>query len=107
VPIPSHQQWMADTGLGIMKPRSQALKDVDSAIEASGRLRTQASLFKIRTAFEAWKRYNGVAWATSERNTRQALTTLERELATAGADLRSYQLSGNRDTGSNLHDIFS
>ena len=54
--IPTHQQWMNDTGLGIMKPRSTPLKDLDAAIELYGRVKTQDSLFKIRNCFEAWKR---------------------------------------------------
>ena len=89
---------MADTGLGITKPRSTALKELDAAIEQYGRARTQDNLFKIRNAFEAWKRYKGATWQASERNKRQALTALERELMAAGADLRTYQLTGNRFT---------
>jgi hypothetical protein len=89
---------LADTGLGITKPRSQALKELDRAIELYGRIRTQENLFKIRNAFEAWKRSKGGNWQTSERNKKQALTTLERELTTAGADLRNYQLTGGRFT---------
>jgi hypothetical protein len=89
---------MTETGLGIMKPRSQALKELDAAIEQYGRARTQPNLFKIRSAFEAWKRFKGANWQGSERNSRQALTTLERELTAAGADMRTYQLTGNRFT---------
>jgi hypothetical protein len=89
---------MTDTGLGITKPRSQALKDIDAAIELYGRIKTQQNLFKIRSAFEAWKRYKGPTWQASERNRKQALITLERELTAAGADLRTYQLTGNRFT---------
>jgi hypothetical protein len=98
VAIPSHQQWMIETGLGILKPRSQALKELDSAIEQYGRVRTQDNLFKIRNTFEAWKRSKGPTWQTSERNKNKALNTLERELMAAGADLRTYQLTGNRFT---------
>ena len=67
--------------------------------ELYSRVKTQQNLFKIRSAFEAWKRYKGPAGQQpSERNRKQALTTLERELTAAGADLRTYQLTGNRFT---------
>ena len=98
--IPTHQQWMNDTGLGIMKPRSTPLKDLDAAIELYGRVRTQDSLFKIRNCLEAWKRFKGPGWMTSERNQRQAITNLERELTLAGA--AQFQFGGNRFTPQEL-----
>ena len=100
MPIPTHQQWMTDTGLGIVKPRSSALKDVDAAIEIYGRIKTQDNLFKIRNSFETWKRFKGPAWQTSERNQRQALTNLERELTMSGAG--PFQFGGGKFTPQEL-----
>src|SRR5947207_9339524 len=91
---------MAETALGIAKPRSSPLKELDAAIESYGRIKTQDNLFKIRNCFEAWKRYKGPGWRTSERNQRQALTNLERELTMAGA--APFQLGGNRFTPQEL-----
>jgi hypothetical protein len=91
---------MTDTSLGIVKPRSAPLKDVDAAIELYGRFKTHDNLFKIRHSFEAWKRFKGSAWQTSERNRRQALTNLERELTMAGAG--PLQFGGGRFTPQEL-----
>jgi hypothetical protein len=91
---------MAETALGLVKPRSSPLKELDAAIESYGRSKTQDNLFKIRNCFEAWKRYKGPGWQTSERNKRQALTSLERELTMAGAG--PFQLGGNRFTPKEL-----
>ena len=51
-------------------------------------MKTQPNLFGIRNAFEAWKRFKGPMWQTSERNRNGAVTRLEQDLTAAGADLR-------------------
>jgi hypothetical protein len=100
VPIPTLQHWMAETSLGIAKPRSSPLKELDAAIESYGRIKTPENLFKIRNCFEAWKRYKGANWQISERNRGQALTNLERELTIAGA--AANQFGGSRFTPAEL-----
>ena len=79
MPIPSHQQWMNDTKLGITKPRSSQLQAVDEAIRQYERSKSQENLWKIRNAFDDWKRAKG-NWEASDRNEGRAMTRLDREL---------------------------
>jgi hypothetical protein len=92
MPIPSLQQWLNDTRLGVTRPRSAQLKAVDDAIAQYERARTQDNLFKIKHAFEDWKRYKGPAWKASDRNKAGAITRLDAELSRL-ADYRTYQIT--------------
>jgi hypothetical protein len=95
--IPTLQTWLAETKLGTLKPRSSQLKAVDDAIQQYERQRNDTNLFKIKNAFEDWKRSKGVSWKTSDRNRGGAITRLEQELAKV-ADYRTHQLTGGRFT---------
>lgn len=92
MPIPTFAQWMKDTSLNILKPRSSQLKAVDEAIRRYEGTRSEKDLWGIKNAFEDWKRYKGPAWERSERNTRRALTLLNLELQKV-ADARTYQIT--------------
>lgn len=96
MPIPSYQNWLAETQLGVMKPRSAQLKAVDDAIQQYERTRNDNALFRVKNAFEDWKRFKGAGWKNSERNKGGAITRLDQELAKV--DYRTYQLTGNRFT---------
>ena len=82
VNIPKHQQWLTDTSLGVLRPRSGPLKAVDDAIREYERAATQPNLFKVKNAFEDWKRSKGPNWRISDRNRAPAfaITRLEDEL---------------------------
>lgn len=92
MPIPSHQQWMTDTRLGVLRPRSSQLAAVDNAIAQYERARTQDNLFKIKHALEDWKRFKGAGWKASDRNKGGAITRLDTELARV-ADYRTHQIT--------------
>lgn len=97
MPIPSLQNWLTETKLGAMKPRSPQLKAVDDALQQYERARNENNLFKIKNAFEDWKRSKGPNWKTSERNRGGAVTRLDQELSKV-ADYRTHQLTGGRFT---------
>ena len=78
-----------------MRPRSSQLKAVDDAIQQYERVKNDNTLFRIKNAFEDWKRSKGAAWKSSDRNKGGAITRLDQELAKV-ADYRTYQLTGNR-----------
>jgi hypothetical protein len=94
MPIPSFQTWTAETKLGVARPRSAQLKELDAAIQQYERVKNDANLFRIKNAFEDWKRSKGLGWKTSDRNKGGAITRLDQELAKV--DYRTYQLTGNR-----------
>jgi hypothetical protein len=90
--IPSYRQWLQDTGLNILSPRSQKLKAVDEALQQYERTRNERDLWRIKNALEDWKRYKGMAWDKSERNRNGAITKLNAELNKV-ADYRTYQVT--------------
>src|SRR5262245_17155004 len=96
MPIPSFQTWITETKLGVMRPRSSQLKEVDDAIQLYERAKNEANLFRIKNAFEDWKRSKGPAGKASDRNKGGAITRLDQELGKV--DYRTYQLTGNRFT---------
>lgn len=96
MPIPSFQTWMTETKLGVTRPRSSQLKEIDDAIQLYERTKNDANLFRIKNAYEDWKRSKGPAWKASDRNKGGAITRLDQELAKV--DYRTYQLTGNRFT---------
>jgi hypothetical protein len=83
--------------MGVMKTRSPQLKAVDDALQQYERGRNDNNLFKIKNAFEDWKRSKGAGWKSSERNRGGAITRLDQELAKV-ADYRTHQLTGGRFT---------
>src|SRR5690348_12015555 len=95
MPIPSSQQWINDTKLGITKPRSTQLQALDAAIVQYERSRSPENLWKVRNTFEDWKRAKGTAWKSNERNRGGAMTRLDQELSRM-ADARMFQLTNNR-----------
>jgi hypothetical protein len=90
--IPTYTQWLQDTSLNVLKPRSSQLKAVDEAIQEYEKARNEKNLWRIKNAFEDWKRYKGMTWERSERNTRRAITVLNFELQKV-ADSRTYQIT--------------
>ena len=94
VNIPKHQQWLTDTSLGVLRPRSGPLKAVDDAIREYERAATQPNLFKVKNAFEDWKRFKGPHWRNSDRNRAPAfaITRLEDQLKLV-ADAGLYRLT--------------
>src|SRR4026208_1337737 len=96
MPIPSFQTWLTETKLGVMRPPSSQLKEIDDAIQLYERAKNDANLFRIKNAFEDWKRSKGPAWKASDRNKGGAITRLDLELAKT--DYRTYKLTGNRFT---------
>lgn len=88
----TYEQWLRDTELNVFKPRSSPLKAVDDAIRQYQQSRSEADLWRIRNAFEDWKRSEGRGWEASGRNRKLAITRLDRELA-KGADARIYQIT--------------
>lgn len=90
--IPSYQQWMQDTGANILSPRSSKLKAVDAAIQQFGTTKNEKDLWRIKNAFEDWKRYKGTGWDKSLRNRNGAITKLNAELDRV-ADYRTYQIT--------------
>ncbi|HTS26858.1 MAG TPA: hypothetical protein VMH81_13360 [Bryobacteraceae bacterium] len=90
--IPNYKQWIQDTELNAFHPRNAALKTLDESIRQYERSRSGRDLWRIRNAFEDWKRGEGPLWQQSPRNRKQAMTLLERELAGA-ADARTWQIS--------------
>jgi hypothetical protein len=80
MPIPTSQQWLSDTSMGVFRPRSAQLKAIDEAIKRYEQARTTENLQKIKNALEDWKRSKGPIWMTSERNRSGAVTRLDQEL---------------------------
>lgn len=97
MPIPSLQTWLTETKLGVLKPRSSQLKAVDDALQQYERARNENNLFKIKNAFEDWKRSKGPTWKTSDRNKGGAITRMDQELSKV-ADYRTHQLTGGKFT---------
>ena len=91
MPIPGYQQWMNDTALGMTKPRSTLLKALDAAIQQYDLQKNQQNLFKIKNAYEDWKRSKGGSGENSERNGKGAITRLEGALSSA--DYRTFQIT--------------
>jgi hypothetical protein len=89
--LPTYQQWMNDTALGITKPRSSNLKALDTAIQQYELQKTQENFFLVKNAFESWKRSKGGAWESSERNKRFAVSKLSDALDKAG--YRTFQIT--------------
>ena len=91
MPIPSYQQWMSETALALTKPRSSLLRALDGTIQQYEQKRTEQNLFRIRNAFEDWKRSKDTVWENSERNRKQAISRLSVALSTSG--YRTFQIT--------------
>jgi hypothetical protein len=84
---------MAETKLGVTKPRNTQLKAVDDALLEYGKARNEKNLWKLKNAFEDWKRQEGINWEKSERNRTRIITKLNQELSKAPLDYRTYQVT--------------
>lgn len=93
----TYEQWLQGTGLNVFKPRNSALKAVDQAILQYQQSRSENDLWRVRNVFEDWKRSEGPMWRSSERNRKQAITLLDRDLFKL-TDARTYQLTHMRIT---------
>jgi hypothetical protein len=89
--IPTLKQWQQDTEVAL-RPRSATLKAVDAAIAQYERSKNEKDLWRIRNTFEDWKRSEGSRWQLSDRNRKQALTQMDRELSKV-TDARTYQIT--------------
>ena len=89
--IPTLKQWQLDTEVAL-KPRGPALKAVDAAIGQYERSKDEKDLWRIRNTFEDWKRSEGPRWQLCDRNRKQAITRIDRELAKV-TDARTYQIT--------------
>jgi len=67
--IPSYDEWMKGTALGLTKPRSDRLKKIDTALKDYTAAKSDPRLITLRKAFHDWAMWKGPSWATSERNT--------------------------------------
>jgi hypothetical protein len=90
--IPTYKEWMDGTTLGITKPRSAQLKALDQALLEYDKLKNDKTLWRLKNAFEDWKRYKGLPWEGSERNKTRIITNLNLELNTV-ADYRTFQIT--------------
>jgi hypothetical protein len=73
MPIPRYQDWMRSTALGLSKPRSLALRAVDSALQEYEKNERNPSarskkLSELRLALNEWVHEKGSGWRNSERN---------------------------------------
>lgn len=90
--IPGYAQWIKDTSANILTPRSSKLKAVDDAIQQYEKTKAEKDLWRVKNAFEDWKRDHGSNWETSVRNRTQAATKLNTALSKL-ADYRTYQIT--------------
>jgi len=77
----SYDQWMRGTKLGLSKPRSNKLKQVDLALEQYDLLRTKKQVSYLRTCFNTWKLSKGVEWEESKRNHKNMVTDMDKMLS--------------------------
>jgi hypothetical protein len=68
------------------------LKAVDDAIQQYEKNKSEKDLWRIKNAFEDWKREQGIGWESSVRNRARAVTNLNSALDKA-ADYRTYQIT--------------
>jgi hypothetical protein len=66
--VPGYTQWIKDTSANVLTPRSSKLKAVDEAIQQYEKTKTEKDLWRVKNAFEDWKRDHGSNWETSVRN---------------------------------------
>jgi hypothetical protein len=90
--IPGYAQWIKDTEANVFSPRSSRLKAVDEAIQQYEKTKNEKDLWRIKNAFEDWKRDQGAGWENSVRNRVKAVTKLNASLNTV-ADYRTYQIT--------------
>src|SRR5271167_1166235 len=90
--IPGYAQWIKDTSANVLTPRSSKLKAVDEAIQQYEKTKAEKDLWRVKNAFEDWKRDHGSNWETSVRNRTQAATKLNTALSKL-ADYRTYQIT--------------
>lgn len=73
--IPTYDEWMKTTKLGVMSPRSSEFEAIDRALRKFEADRNGPALQALHTAFNAWKRTKP-DWKSSERNKGQILERL-------------------------------
>ena len=78
--IPTYADWTSKTTLGVLKPRSQELKNVDVALRAFEQDRNGTALKALALAWNAWKRTKP-DWKASERNKGRILDQLNDAIA--------------------------
>lgn len=78
--IPTYAEWTSKTNLGMLKPRSQELKNVDVALRTFEQDRNGTALKALALAWNAWKRTKP-DWKASERNKGRILEQLNDAIA--------------------------
>ena len=73
--ILSYADWMKRTKRGLLTPRGDELKDVDSALKVYDKAKTVDNKKALREALDAWKATKGPgeAWKQSVRNTKDSV----------------------------------
>lgn len=66
--LPTYDEWMKTTKLGMMKPRSSRLGRIDKALKTTQSTPTVKNANELRAAITDWIRWKGDGWITSERN---------------------------------------
>lgn len=66
--LPTYEEWMAATKLGLLKPRSSRLERIDKALKAVQAAPSVKSANELRAAITDWIRWKGPNWKQSERN---------------------------------------
>lgn len=66
--LPSYDEWMKATKLGLMKPRSSRLTRIDKSLKAVESMPTVKNANELRSAITDWIRWKGEGWTKSERN---------------------------------------
>jgi hypothetical protein len=77
MPIPAYADWIKKTTLGITKPRSSALKLVDTTLKKYGDFKDVGSTVALDDAWRKWKQTKA-GWQNSERNVGGILVELDK-----------------------------
>jgi len=85
--VMSYKQWMKESKGNITKPRSVALKVVDSALAAFDKAKSKTKQDAVIKALVAWQISEGNQWKTSTRNKTNAVENLYRQLTGMGVVL--------------------
>jgi len=68
LPIPSYEDWMTHTKLGVTRPRSLALRGVDNALADYHKGPNGKKASALRRALQSWIKEKGTSWRNNDRN---------------------------------------
>jgi hypothetical protein len=96
----TYEDWMRDTALGMMHPRSSELQAIDKALkEYHDKSKTEDAFIKLKAAFDNWVRAQERAkkiWTRSDRNKSGKVTELHDQIVLVEAG-RSVKQMGNTE----------